>query len=110
MSALRRRWYPERKKRCPMDFTLTREVALQWYLGDGCFRHGYTTLCAEWYNLQEITWLHDCLEAELGSGTVRLTVRRGGHNLEMTLPGTRKFLAWIGPSPADSLRYKWGPQ
>lgn len=91
-----------------MDFEVTKEVALQWYLGDGCLRHGWVTLCTEGYSKLEIEWLHDQLESKIGEGTVRLAKRRASFNLEMTIPGSLSFLKWIGSCPVPSLEYKWG--
>jgi hypothetical protein len=104
----RRRWYPEGRKRCPMDFEMNAEIVRQWYLGDGTLRSlGFAAFCAEWFSRDEIAWLVDGLRGLLGSNVVRTAVRRDGWNIELTKPGTAALFDLIGPCPHPSLARKF---
>ncbi len=105
----RQRWYnSDYDKCCPMDFVLTTEVLRQWYLGDGCMRHGeFALFCSEWFTRREIDWLISGLERAVGVGLVRAESRRFGWNIALTKIGTARLLDLIGPCQLPSLAHKF---
>jgi len=82
---IRIRWYPDGKKKVPLDIKITPIVLLNWYIGDGSFRSGKNErviLCMMYdekgHDLPEPTWPE--IEA-LVTGLEKFTTIREKHNL-----------------------------
>ena len=110
---LRKKWYPDGKKRVPRNFCLTPISARQWYLGDGSLTYPsgnkmwrpHITICAAGFDRESIRALMESLKRH----GIEVALWSKGQ-IGMRAHAAQEFLKWIGPCPkeiADIYGYKW---
>lgn len=113
------RWYNNGKKIIPKDFTITPNILLHAYLGDGYMynRKSYygkykspcQILCTDCFNIEDVTRFIDLLESvDINAyirwtrydpkGYPRVVIRRNSFN---------RFFEYIGKCPVKCFEYKW---
>lgn len=101
---LRQKWYPFGKKIVPKDIKITPTTMLWWYLGDGYIAKYGAVLCTDSFDRVSN---HRLVKLIISEGipchlTPRNRIRIEGNR------GIDLLLDYIGPSPVECYKYKWG--
>ena len=105
---IRKRWYPNGKKRIPRDLKLTPLLLRQEMIGDGCLIHKkkyrpYIKLATCGFPIRDVEWLAKEL-CKLGFKTTRWSA---GNRICISTHSTKDFLDYIGKCPVKCYEYKF---
>lgn len=102
----RKRWYLNGKKIVPRDINLSRELLLQWFLGDGSAgiykRSTILCLCTNSFTKEDNEFLVSKLKE------ININSKINSQNMICVKKDSYKtFYNYIGECPIDCFRYKW---
>lgn len=104
---IRRKWYPNDKKRIPKDLKLTSLVLRQHFIGDGSLEHRKREspsiiLNTMGFKISDVIYLVNSL-IKVG---IKAT-RRKRNIIHISSYSTKAFLDYIGRCPVKCYQYKW---
>ena len=102
---LRHRWYSNRKKVIPTDFSLDLISLVIWYLDDGCRQNNAATFCTERYSKKDVKKL----VSELRKFGLEPTINTSRSRLRIYIGSTgnsERLFNLIAPFVPPSMQYK----
>lgn len=105
----RQRWYPNGKKRLPIDVQITARGLLRFFIEDGgnC-PHGGVIFSVHEFTPDEITIIKDKIEILVNHECTIWTEHNKPVKIYLPKPGLNSFYSIIGECPVESFKYKWG--